>query len=252
MEGIVFNIQRFCVDDGPGIRTTVFLKGCPLRCRWCHNPESHCPESQPFGDEICGKRMTVAQVMDEVKKDAVFYANSGGGLTLSGGEPLLQFDFAYAIAQQAKTAGFHTCVETSGFGRAEDIEKLATVADLFLFDWKLTDSTLHKAYTGVDNRMILENLQRVDAAGAAIILRCPIIPGVNDTQEHFGGIAAVANSLKNILAIEVEPYHTLGISKYQKLGLPVEPHSFRTPDAQQTDQWLEQIRQRTVIPVKKA
>lgn len=252
MEGIVFNIQRFCVDDGPGIRTTVFLKGCPLRCRWCHNPESHTLEPQPFGDEICGKRMTAAQVMDEVKKDAVFYANSGGGLTLSGGEPLLQFEFAYAIVQQAKAAGLHTCVETSGFGKAEDIEKLAAVTDLFLFDWKLTDSALHKVYTGTDNRIILENLRRVDAVGSTIILRCPIIPGVNDTKEHFQGITSIANSLTNVLAIEIEPYHTLGITKYQKLGLSVNNHSFQAPAIQQTTKWLEQIRMHTAVPVKKA
>lgn len=256
MNGIVFSIQRFCINDGPGIRTTVFLKGCPLHCKWCHNPESHSSKFEIMrdtdGDKICGTSMVVEEVITEVLKDKVFYDNSSGGLTLSGGEPLLQFNFAYEILKQAKENDIHTCIETCGFAKTENILKIAGVTDIFLYDWKLTDDNLHKEYTGVSNRPILENLKAIDAAGSKIILRCPIIPNANDTEAHFCGIANVANSLKNISAIEIEPYHSLGCSKYKKLSKIGIFQRFEQPTEQQVEDWVMQIQKHTNITVKKA
>ena len=251
--GLVFNIQKFCVNDGPGIRTTVFFKGCPLRCRWCHNPESQSCEQEPmYENEMCGKQMTVQEVLDEVLKDKIFYENSGGGLTVSGGEPLMQFDFAYELLKEAKQKGIHTCVETCGFCQKDKITKIAEFTDIFLFDWKLTDSKLHKEYIGADNDVILENLKAIDSLNSKIILRCPIIPKVNDTEDHFNGIAKVADSLKNILAIEIEPYHSLGSNKYEKLGLSPEKHIFDVPTESETEEWIKKIQRHTEINVKKA
>lgn len=256
MKGMIFNIQRFCINDGPGIRTTVFFKGCPLKCKWCHNPESQSPEIEIMrdngSDKICGTYMTVQEVMDEVIKDKVFYENSGGGLTISGGEPLMQFEFAYELLKQAKQSSIHTCVETCGFSKTKNILKIAEFTDIFLYDWKLTNSQLHKEYTGVSNSLILENLKQIDETKSKIVLRCPIIPSVNDTEEHFRGVADIANLLKNILAIEIEPYHSLAKNKYIKLGKEEAVYSFEQPDEQQTENWISQIQKHTNVTVKKA
>jgi len=256
MKGIVFNIQRFCINDGPGIRTTVFFKGCPLRCGWCHNPESHSGDIEIMcengKEEICGTYMSVEEVIAEVLKDRVFYDHSDGGMTLSGGEPLKQLDFAYELLKQAKQNGLHTCVETCGFAKTEDLLKIAEFTDIFLYDWKLTDSELHERYTGVSNRLILENLKAMDSAGSKIILRCPVIPDVNETDDHFCGIADVANSLENIVAVEIEPYHSLGNNKYKKLGKTERIQSFRQPTEQQAEEWIAKIQRQTEIVVKKA
>lgn len=256
MNGIVFNVQRFCINDGPGIRTTVFLKGCPLRCQWCHNPESHLPEIERMrddgSDQLCGTPMTVRAVMEEVLKDKVFYENSGGGLTLSGGEPLMQFEFVYELLKQAKQNGIHTCIETCGFAKKENLLKIAEFTDVFLYDWKLTNEKLHREYTGVSNRQIIDNLRAIDAVGAKIIFRCPVIPNVNNTEEHFLGIATLANSLENVLAIEIEPYHSLGNHKYKKLGKAEKTPSFPQPTDQQAEEWMAQIQKHTEITVKKA
>lgn len=264
-QGMIFNIQRFCVDDGPGIRTTVFFKGCPLRCVWCHNPESasptpdilfsaqkcigcgYCAAVCPHGlhrlengghvfvrdgcekcglcaekcyakaIEFCGHRATVDEVMGEVVKDADFYETSGGGLTVSGGEPLMQAPFLLALLGRAKAAGIHTCVETSGFAAEEIITEAAAVTDLFLFDYKITDPDEHFRYTGVPNAPILRNLQALDRLGAAVILRCPIIPDINMHPAHFEAIGRLAKERACIQKVELLPYHPLGISKCERL-----------------------------------
>ncbi len=255
-KGIIFNIQKFCLNDGPGIRTTVFLKGCPLKCKWCHNPESQSRDVEFMTEnglqEVCGTEMTVQEIMNEVLKDRVFYENSGGGLTLSGGEPMTQFEFAYELLKQAKQNGVHTCLETCGFSKTEEIVKIAEVTDLFLYDWKLSDPILHKKYTGADNALIQKNLRKIDDTESKIILRCPIIPKVNDTEEHFQRIAKIADSLKNILAIEIEPYHSFGNGKYKKLGREKELQVFNQPDEQQVENWIAQIQKQTRVTVKKA
>lgn len=243
--GTIFDIQHFSVNDGPGIRTTVFFKGCPLRCIWCHNPESYVAESQVmFHKEQCihcdmckcdialcptgarkvvGYKASVEEVMSEVLEDAFFFESSGGGLTLSGGEPMAQPDFALALARGAKEKGLHVCMETSGFCNSEQLRRIQPYVDLFLYDYKATGDKDHIAYTGVSQELILKNLFMLNDLGAEVILRCPMVPGYNMTAEHADGIIDVASKLKTLSEIHLEPYHNIGISK--RIGLGMEEHT---------------------------
>lgn len=272
--GRVFNIQRFSIHDGPGIRTTVFLKGCPLRCFWCHNPEglrpqlevqftpSRCmacgecvracatgaqelgPSGRVFHRDRCtncgacvavcyaealqfnGKEMTTEQVMAEVMLDNAFYQSSGGGVTLSGGEPLLQHQFALALLETCKAAGLHTAVETTTHTRWDYIEAALPLIDLFMVDIKHFDPTQHRASTGVSNRVILANIRRLAATGKPIIFRIPVIPTVNDTPM---AIQAIAGFVRERMAgradggaglsLELLPFHRLATDKYASLGM---------------------------------
>ncbi len=300
LDGTVFNIQKFSVNDGPGIRTTVFLKGCPLNCIWCHNPESKLTQPEIFYDkekcilcgkcgalcptgshifdsnahtfnrktctacgkcadicvatalDIAGKTYTVEQVLKEVLKDKMFYDNSGGGITLSGGEPMLQFDFSSELLKASKNAGLHTCMETCGFSKSENYQKIAQFTDIFLFDYKETNPAKHKEFTGVTNELILKNLFMLDSMGCKTILRCPIVPSLNDRQDHFEGIAKVANSLKNVIEINIEPYHPLGQSKAMRLdkGYPLGDLDF--PEKETVKAWEHIIAEKTNVPVKQA
>ena len=300
MKHVIFNIQRFSVNDGPGIRTTVFMKGCMLNCLWCHNPESKSAKPQLFltprlcvgcGEciqacekglhsftedgkhligrahcslcgkcaeacvgalEVCGKEMTAAEIVKEVLKDKPFYENSGGGMTVSGGDPLFAPDFTLALFKEAKAQGLHTCIETSGFARWEKIEALIPYVDLFLWDVKETDSARHEEYTGVPNELILENLHKLDAADAKTILRCPIIPGHNDREEHFSGIAALAESLENVQEINIEPYHPLGQSKSEAIGEEYALAGLTFPKEEVVKEWMAAIQKGTRVEVKKA
>lgn len=300
VKGTVFNIQKFSVNDGPGIRTTVFLKGCPLRCLWCHNPESKSAKPEIFFDarkcigcgrcmaeceqgchrfennehifdrnlckacgkcagacvaqslETAGSEKTVAEVMAEVIKDKAFYDNSGGGLTISGGEPMFQFEFTYELLKAAKAQGLHTCMETCGYAREEDYRKVAELVDIFLFDYKETDPLKHKEFTGASNELILKNLKMLDELGAKTVLRCPIIPTLNDRDDHFEGIAKTANSLKNIIEINIEPYHPLGSGKSEMLGVDYALKDLTFTDNGVAEEWMETIRKFTQIEVKKA
>ena len=298
VKGKIFNIQRYCTHDGPGIRTTVFLKGCPLHCAWCHNPESHafheeigynesacikcgrcvgvclnqahfikdgnhifdrkkcnrcfkCVEVCPSALEIVGKTVTVQEVLDEVFEDKIFYKENGG-ITLSGGEPLSQAEFSIALLKAAKECGITTCVETCGFAPYETIETFLPYVDVFLYDYKLTAPELHKKYTGVDNNLILENLIKIDEKGAKTVLRCPIIPGVNDAKEHFDGIAKTANALRNILRVEIEPAHTIGESKHAQMGYGKAPLAYREPTNEEVKTWLEILQSKIRVEVKRA
>lgn len=274
MNGNIFDIQRFCTSDGPGIRTTVFFKGCPLKCLWCHNPESQKKEREIMfypekckgcgrcknADEnfvcyndarrLCGKTVTADEVMETVLRDKVFYENSGGGVTLSGGEPLYQAEFAVEILRAAKNAGVHTAMETCGFATKENLIAVAEYTDLFLFDCKETDAALHRKFTGVDNSVIIENLRLLDSLGKPTVLRCPIIPGCNNRREHYVGIAALANSLNHVTGIEIEPYHSLGEGKYTALGR--ETASFGALSEEDIAEILNTVRANTSVKVSKS
>lgn len=275
MKGLVFNIQRFSIHDGPGIRTVVFLKGCPLHCAWCHNPESQCraPEILFYKEkcvgcgrchgitaqdadfvckndakEICGKEMRAGDVLTEVLKDRVFYENSGGGLTLSGGEPLFQSDFSLCLLKKAKEAGVHTAMETCGLCSPEKMAEFARVTDFFLFDYKETDPRLHREFTGAGNERILDNLRLLNTVGKPVVLRCPLVPGYNDRREHLEGICRLANGFSCVQAVEAEPYHALGEHKARALGKKI-PH-ISVPDEAKKAEWLSFLTDNTGKPVR--
>lgn len=226
-KGIVFDIQRFSLHDGPGIRTTVFLKGCPLHCAWCHNPESWDikPQEMISKDEngtvttkISGSEMSVKEVLREVCADQTYYRHSGGGMTVSGGEPMMQYEFLKELLCAARKQKVHTCVETSGFTTKDKLEGIRRDVDVFLFDIKQMNNELHKKYTGVSNAVILENLDYLYQKKEKVILRCPIISGINDTDEHIRGIAALSRRYPNLQGVEILPYHDMGKGKWKQIG----------------------------------
>lgn len=246
VQGIVFDIKRGGVKDGPGIRTSVFLKGCPLRCVWCHNPESQLPQPETAKDgTTCGEAMSVDEVMAEVLPDIPFYASSGGGLTLTGGEPLAQPRFARALAQAAKAAGIHVALDTSGHAPWETLAAFLPAVDLFLYDFKAADPARHKELTGVDNALILANLEKLNDAGAHIFLRCPLVPGVNDDAMHLAAIADLAERLAGIEEVTLEPYHPVGLEKYGKFGKAPRLVQPDFPPKATCEMWATAVRART-------
>lgn len=226
---IVFDIEKFATHDGPGIRTAVFLKGCPLRCKWCHSPESWNFEVERYPDgEVIGQDMSSDDVLAEVLKDKDFYDASGGGITISGGEPLARPAFLAELLHKAKAAGLHTAVDTSGAAPARVIDSLLKLVDLWLWDVKELNPEKHLAYTKRRLAPILDNLRRVDAALAAetarkrsIVLRCPMIPGLNDGAQELEAIGRLADSLSAVTDVHVVPYIPYGIDKARRLGLKV-------------------------------
>jgi pyruvate formate lyase activating enzyme len=260
-KGIIFNIQKYSVNDGEGIRTIVFFKGCPLKCVWCSNPESQKVESEIFfmeercigcgrcekacgtgareggvwnrsrcvnclacadaclseALEIKGREMTISEIVEEVEKDRVFYENSSGGITLSGGEPLMQPAFAAALAAELKRKYFDVAIETTGFARYEDLLAVVKNCDLVLYDIKHMDSAAHKKYTGVPNERILDNLKKLAARGKNIIVRMPVLGGINADEDNVRKTAAYAASL-GIGQMDLLPYHRFGEAKYKKLN----------------------------------
>lgn len=262
MTATVFNIQRLCTEDGPGIRSTVFFKGCNLRCAWCHNPESQRPAPEPMvfaekcvscgrcvgreedpafrcfhgAREVCGREMTLPEVLAEVLKDKAFYAHSGGGVTLSGGECMLRIDFLSALLRELKAHGVHTAVDTAGDVPYGSFERILADVDLFLYDVKCFDGETHRRFTGVDNCRILGNLANLLASGKRVWVRIPVVASVNDGEAEMQKIRAFLDEYGMPEKVELLPYHELGEHKYAALGREVT--RFRAP----SDTEMERLR----------
>lgn len=285
--GIVFDIQRFSLHDGPGIRTTVFLKGCPLHCTWCSNPESQSPLPQlAFAEHKCshclacvgecpheahvivrgkhhwdvdrcnscfaciaacpngalrriGEELSVEQVINVVVRDLPYYHKSGGGMTLSGGEPLMQAEFAEALLRSARRLGISTAVETAGV-LLDPLEQTADAVDLFLLDYKASEEMQHRNHVGTSLFQVLEGLERLAAMGARVRLRCPIIPGINDNEMHFCRIAELCREYTCIEAVDVLPYHDYGKSKAKEIGKPW-PLAQTSVDEETAAAWIARL-----------
>ncbi len=220
--GRIFDIQRYSIHDGPGIRTLVFLKGCVLRCRWCCNPESQEFQVQTMRiegkEKKIGRDVTVEEVMEEIQKDSRYYERSGGGITLSGGEALCQPEFAKALLQECKEAGFHTAIESTACVPYSVIETILPYLDLYLLDIKHRNSDKHREFTGKSNTLILENAKRLALEAKELVIRVPVIPTFNDTIEEIREIAEFAAALPNVKKLHLLPYHRLGQDKYSGLG----------------------------------
>ncbi|HET6455980.1 MAG TPA: glycyl-radical enzyme activating protein [Armatimonadota bacterium] len=275
-KGLIFDIQRFSLHDGPGIRTTVFLKGCPLSCVWCHNPESRssapeiafyrakcigcgrCVEACPndalgFGEEridrakcrVCGECVqvcpseavqmagrvtTISEILGVAMRDQPFYTRSGGGVTLSGGEPLHQFEFSHSLLAALKDHGLHTAVETCGLSPWERIAGLLPFTDLFLYDIKVVSSTKHQELCKADNSTILDNARKLAAKDVEIVFRTPIIPGLNDTPDDLRRLGEFILSLPGERKLELMPYHRIGSGKYEALGERYPLFDIEAPD----------------------
>ncbi len=273
---MIFDIQRFSIHDGPGIRTTVFLKGCPLGCQWCHNPESRSPYTQlafykakcivcgrcyracPHGAismgetrvnrdqcvvcgacaEVCptgalqiiGRTASVEEVVGVVVRDKPFYKTSGGGVTISGGEPTFQFEFTKCLLQAFKREGLHTAIETSGMTSWEHLSQIAPLVDLFLFDMKAVDAAKHVRFCGVENSVILKNAHRLAQTGAEIVFRTPIVPGVNDSDDDIRALGEFVLSLEGKPKVALMAYHKIGTGKYEAIGMDYKLHEVEAPE----------------------
>ena len=238
---MIFDVRRFTIHDGPGIRTTVFFKGCPLRCWWCHNPESQevdveevyverVLDGKAFGTRSAvGGRRSAEDIMKEIERDEIFYRESGGGVTFSGGEPLMQADALRELLLLCRERAYHTAVDTSGYADNELLAKVIDLADLWLFDLKLIDESQHVAYTGVSNQPIMKSLEILARAGKEIIIRFPLIPSITDTEENLEGIARVMtkNQLKRM---DILPYHSIAAEKYKRIGKVYLLKDMKEPD----------------------
>ena len=223
--GRLFSIEEFAVNDGPGIRTTVFLKGCPLRCAWCHNPEGWSPEPQWLDKkgrkELCGFEMSSSELAEKLLRDKGLYEDSGGGVTFTGGEPLMQWAFLCEV--MGLLPGVHKAVETSGFASPKAFGAVLAAADLLLYDVKLADAMLHERYTGVGNGPILENLKTLCESGKPFVARIPLIPEVNDTPENMEATARLLEGAKGLQRVELLRYHKTAGAKYPMAGIPYNP-----------------------------
>jgi pyruvate formate lyase activating enzyme len=295
--GIVFDIRRFSIHDGPGIRTTVFLKGCPLECAWCHNPESQasepelimrtnrclrcgacveaCPEDAirlsaegPITDlarcercglctdacfsgarELAGRELTAAQVMAEIERDRPFYDESGGGATFSGGEPLLQPEFLLELLQTCRAGGIPTALDTCGYAPWGALDRVHPYVDLYLYDVKTLDDHKHRALTGVSNDLIVRNLRALGKRGARIILRVPVIPGVNDGAGELRAIGALVATMPSVVRVELLPYHRIGVEKYGRIAREYSLPELRPPSQEQMAALAQILQQDSGLPV---
>lgn len=298
-KGKIFNIMKYSIHDGPGIRTTVFFKGCPLNCQWCHNPESqgfgqelmylqdrcvgcgHCLEICPNGAvvisseknlmflrekckacgecskvchagarELVAKTMSVEEVMTEIEKDLIFYDESGGGVTFSGGEAIMQPEFLLEILKSCRKKEIHTALETCGFVNRDSLQTISNYVDLFLYDLKLMDSRKHQDRTGVPNELILTNLRWLAEHHPKVIVRVAIIPGINDDDDNLNKLGEFVASLKCVTEIHCLPYHKAGVEKYLRLGLEYHLPDLESPDQErmaQISRMMEQFRLKVKI-----
>ena len=226
INGIIFDLKKFAIHDGPGIRTSVFFKGCPLNCWWCHNPEGQKLDKEfifvnNFNQktELFGRNITVRELMKEIEKDKVFYEQSGGGVTFTGGEPMMQIDFLEEILRECIKSKINTAVDTCGYAPFGDFEKISKYVDMFLYDLKIIDDKRHQKYTGVSNELILKNLEELSKTGVAIIIRIALIPGITDSQENLDAIYQIIRPLENIRKISFLPYNKLGEDKRQRFNI---------------------------------
>ena len=235
-KAVIFNIMRYSVHDGPGIRMTVFFKGCPLVCKWCHNPESleqkpqqifnpnkcikcgHCDDCPTGARETIGYEITVPDLMKEINKDILFFEQSGGGVTFSGGEPLSQAEFLLEALSQCRKDYINTAIDTSGFCQTDYILEAADMANCFLYDIKFIDPVLHEKYCGVSNDLILKNLKKLAETKTRLLIRIPVIPAVNDDIGEMTGIFDFIRDIKNIEAVHLLPYHNIQTDKYKRIG----------------------------------
>jgi pyruvate formate lyase activating enzyme len=296
-EGVIFDIKKYAVHDGPGIRTTVFFKGCPLACRWCHNPEGisvalhriyrqercvscdeciqvcpqnvmsrtvegivrdparcnlcqSCAEHCPSGAvEFVGRKVTVNEVIRQIEKDTVFYDQSGGGVTLSGGEPLMQPDFLMELLEACGDLDLHRTVDTTGYAQAELLLQVARKTDLFLYDLKIMDAAKHRNFTGVSNQLILDNLKLLSENKARIQVRIPIIPGINNDADNIHRTADFVTALAGVEHISILPFHNAARGKYGRLGMKCISSDIQSPSDEHLHQiagWLRQFG----LPVK--
>jgi pyruvate formate lyase activating enzyme len=239
----IFDIKRFAVHDGPGIRTTVFLKGCPLRCWWCHNPESQSME--PFTVDIerklngktimatktYGESVEETEVMEVVLRDRHFYEESGGGVTFSGGEPLMQTNALVSLLQSCELEGIHTALDTSGFATRDQIDRVLPHTGLFLYDLKHMDETLHRKYTGVEKKLILSNADYLLGKGARVIFRIPVIPGINTPRDDTDRFISFLEERREVLdEVHLLPYHRIAENKYFRLRMKQKLSDVKEPD----------------------
>ncbi|WP_314060803.1 glycyl-radical enzyme activating protein [uncultured Vagococcus sp.] len=242
---LIFNIQKFSLHDGPGIRTTIFFKGCPIRCAWCHNPESHLYQCENMPkkngkSELVGKGYTLSELMKEIEKDQLFYEQSGGGVTLSGGEVMTQnMAFVEPLVKQLKGRGISVAIDTCGVAPFANYQRLLPYVDLFLYDLKFVDTNLHKAYTGVTNELVLANLKQLSDHQATIDLRLILLEGINaDNQQMTETMAWLKTEKISVTSVHLLPYHQFGKEKYERLNRPWE--SFQAP----SEERLAEIKKR--------
>jgi len=263
MKGLIFSIKRYSIHDGPGIRVTVFMKGCPLRCMWCHNPEGISPdpgkvkmtnrvgERDFYKIEEVGKYYQVKDILDILEKERVFIDQSKGGITFSGGEPMLQSEFLCDALKVCKSNGYHTAIDTSGYASAENYKLILPYTDLFLFDIKHLDESKHIEFTGVTNRGILANFRLLLESGKDIMLRVPIIPGYNDDIDHLENLKKFISGTQTgaLKKISLLPYHKIGSSKYKRFNIPYRMTDIESPSKERMKE-LREFFSETGIKIK--
>jgi len=253
MKGLIFNVKRYAIHDGPGIRATFFMKGCPLSCWWCHNPEGISPvvetveQIEKIGErefkktEAAGKWYSVNDILEVLEKEEIFFRESKGGVTFSGGEPLMQADFLLETLKACKGKDYHTAVDTSGYSPTQNFSNIIPWTDLFLFDIKHMDDSMHLKYTGVSNSLIFSNFKLILENGKDIFVRIPVIPGINDDPENLSALKQfLADSkCKNLRKISLLPYHKIGKAKYKKFSIPYRMNGTEPPSRERMNELKE-------------